>query len=78
MSDTSIKNAVKVPQSTLEQKLIKDYLHSKGYTRQDLLALPIKQVRQLMTEACTYASLRLAEISARSQFQQKIHYEESK
>ncbi len=77
MFDTSLKNAVKAPQSPLEQQLINDYLHSKGYTRQDLLTLPIEQVRQLMTEACTYASLRLAEIEARSQFRRKIHYEES-
>jgi hypothetical protein len=77
MFDKSLKNAVKAPQSPLEQQLISDYLNSKGFTRKDLLTLPIEQVRQLMSEACTYASLRLAEIEARSQFRRKIHYDES-
>lgn len=75
MPDVSIKNVFEAPQSSLEQQLLNNYLHNKGYTRQDLLALPTELVRQLMTEACTYASLRLAEINARSQFQRKIHYE---
>ncbi len=76
MFDQFTKNAVKAPQSPLEQQLISDYLNSKGHTREDLLTLPIEQVRQLMREACKYASLRLAEIEARSQLRQKIHYEE--
>lgn len=77
MFDQSTKNAVNAPQSPLEQQLINDYLNSKGHTREDFLTLPIEQVRQLMREACKYASLRLAEIEARSQLRRKIHYEES-
>lgn len=76
MFERSINNAVKAPQSPLEQQLINDYLNSKGYTREDLITLPIEQVRQLMSAACQYASLRLAEIEARSQLRRKIHYEE--
>ena len=75
MPDTTIRNFVNLQQSLLEQQLISDYLHTKGYTRKDLAALPTEQAHQLMTEACAYASLRLAEINARSQFQRKIHFE---
>ena len=78
MKATLIKKAVKAPQSPLEQQLINDYLKSKGYTRRDLLNLPIEQVRKLMTEACTYASLKLAEVEARSLFYKKIHFDELK
>ena len=75
MADTTKKKFVNVQQSLLEQQLISDYLHTKGYTRKDLVTLPTKQVHQLMAEACAYASLRLAEINARAQFQRKIHFE---
>ena len=64
----------KLPQSELEWQLITDYLKDKGYTRQDLIKLPKEQAQRLMTEACRYASLKLAEIEARSQFRQKIHF----
>jgi len=75
---TPTDNAVKAPQSPLERQLINDYLKSKGYTRQDLLTLPLEEARALMTGACTYASLKLAEIEARSQFRKKIHFDELK
>lgn len=78
MFTTSTEKAVKAPQSPLERQLINDYLKSKGYTRQDLLTLPIEQARALMTEACTYASLKLAEVEARSQFSKKIQFDERK
>ncbi|HBX68194.1 MAG TPA: hypothetical protein DEH25_02080 [Chloroflexi bacterium] len=78
MLETPTQNAVKAPQSPLERQFINSYLKSKGYTRQDLLTLPIEQARTLMTEACTYASLKLAEVEARSQFCRKIHFDEAK
>jgi len=61
------------PQSALEKKFVEDYLQSKGYTRQELDKLPEDVVRQLMKEACTYASLKLAELQAKSQFREEIH-----
>ena len=64
----------KLPQSELEWQLITDYLRDKGYTRQDLKKLPKEQAHRLMTEACRYASLKLAEIEARAKFRQKIHF----
>ena len=65
----------KLPQSELEWQLITDYLKRKGYSRQDLKKLPEEDAHQLMVEACRHASLKLAEIEARAQFRQKIHFE---
>ena len=63
------------PQSALEKNLMKEYLQEKGYNCKDLLKMPTEIVRQLRTEACTYASLKLAEIEAKTQFKKDIHYE---
>jgi hypothetical protein len=78
MFATPAKDAVKAPQSPLERQLINDYLQSKGYSRQDLVTLPREQARALMCAACTYASLKLAEVEARSQFRKKIQADEFK
>ena len=61
------------PQSALEKKFVEDFLQSKGFTRQGLHNLPEEQVKQLMKEACMYASLKLAEVQAKSQFRDEIH-----
>ena len=68
--------AVKAPQSSLERQLIIDFLAAKGYHLKDLQTLPADMAKELMTAACLNASLKLAEIEARSQFRHKIHYEE--
>ena len=78
MLATSTHKAVKAPQSPLERQLINDFLKSKGYTRQGLRELPEEQVRTLMSEACYYASLKLAEIEARSLFGKKIRFDDVK
>lgn len=67
--------AYKAPQSPLEQQLIIDFLADKGYTLVDLKTLPASFAKELMTAACSYASLKLAEIEARSKFRNKIQYE---
>jgi hypothetical protein len=77
MFEKTSKNAVKAPHSPLERQLINQYLNSKGYIRQDLETLPQEQARALMRDACIYASLKLAEIEARSSLSQKIHFDES-
>jgi hypothetical protein len=76
MSTQPAKPAVLVPQSSLERQLISDYLMEKGYRLETLQTLPRCQVKELMTAACTYASLKLAEIEARSQFSRKIWFED--
>jgi len=62
------------PQSALERELIREYLRSKGYQREDLHKLPKKEAKKLMKEACIYASLKLAEVEAKAGFRQKIQY----
>jgi hypothetical protein len=77
MSTTPTHQAVKAPQSPLERQLIIDYLWTKGYRLENLQTLPADLAKELMTAACTYASLKLAEIEARSKFLLKINYDES-
>jgi hypothetical protein len=60
------------PESALERHLVEDYLQSKGYTRKDLRKLPKELAKALMKEACTHASLKLAELEAKSQFRDEI------
>ena len=64
----------RMPHSELEWQLITDYLKEKGYSRNDLRNLSEDEAHRLRVEACRYASLKLAEIEARSQFLQKIHF----
>ena len=72
------KNAVDAPHSPLERQFIIDFLASKGYCLDDIHTLPGNLARELMVAACTHASLKLAEIEARSQFSKKIHAVELK
>jgi hypothetical protein len=60
------------PQSALERNLLEEYLREKGYTLQDLQKLPEAEARQLMSDACTYVSLRLTEIESKSHFRDSI------
>jgi hypothetical protein len=59
-------------ESALERRFIEEYLESKGYQRSDLGQLPEHEARTLMIEACKYATLKLAEIEARSKFRKNI------
>jgi len=60
------------PQSALERRLIREYLHSKGFSFSDLRRLPKEEARRLMEQACKYASLKLAEVQSRAQFREDI------
>jgi len=62
------------PLLPLEKKLIREYLKAKGYSLKDLHKLPEEEAKTLLKEACTHASLKLAEVEAKSQFREKIHY----
>jgi len=64
------------PQAPLESMFIDEYLKGKGYSSiKELCHLPEDEAKQLMIDACKFASGRLAEIESRAGFQQKIHYE---
>jgi hypothetical protein len=70
------KPAIESTQSQLEMMLIDEFLKEKGFgSIRELCHLPENQAKQLMIDACRFASTRLAEIESRAEFQQKIHYE---
>lgn len=60
------------PQSRLERKYLEEYLQSKGYTLESIRNLAREERRQLLIEACTYASLKLANIEAKAKFKEDI------
>jgi len=70
------QQSVNAPQSPLERQFIINYLAEKGYCLADMRKLPNDLAKKLMTDACTHASLKLAEIEARSLFRRKIQYED--
>ena len=60
------------PQAAMEKALIEAYLKAKGYSFSGLQELPKEQAKALMTEACEYASLRLAQVESTAHFRDKI------
>jgi hypothetical protein len=59
-------------QSPLERMHIEEYLKSKGYDMKSVRELPEAEMKELMRQACTYASNKLAEVEARAQFRKEI------
>jgi len=63
-----------IPQAKLERAFIEEFLAGKGYSLKALhLHSDREAVKTLMTEACTYASTRLAQIETRSILVEKLH-----
>jgi hypothetical protein len=60
------------PQAQLEKMYIEEYLRGKGYDLHSVHTLPEAEAKQLMREACMYASARLAEVESRAQFRREI------
>ncbi len=59
-------------QSAMEKLLIEKYVHDKGYTLSDLNNLPEEDARQIMKEACLYASLKLTQMESTSRLRDDI------
>ena len=57
----------------LEKTLIEAYLEGKGYTLGNLKNLVKAEAKQLMTEASTFASCKLAELEDRAHLVQELH-----
>jgi hypothetical protein len=57
----------------LEKMLIETYLKGKGYDREELKSMPKAVVRQLLTEASTYASGKLAEMEGKAHLMRELH-----
>lgn len=60
------------PQSAMEKLLLEEYLYKNGYSLADLDTLPEAEAKRVMTEACQYASLRLAQVESTAHFREKI------
>jgi len=56
------------PKAELERKLIEEYLHEMGYSREGLKNLRAELAEELMKEATRYATLKLEKISAGAHF----------
>ena len=61
------------PEAALERMYIEEYLRGRGHTLQSLQSLPAAEARQLLIEASSYASAKLAEVETRARLVQDIH-----
>ncbi len=59
-------------QSGLERAFIGEYLLGKGFFLEDLKTMSKAEAKNLMSGACRFASLKLAEMESRSQFRRKL------
>jgi nucleotide-binding universal stress UspA family protein len=60
------------PQSVMEKALMAEYLWHRGHRFADLKQLPQAEVKELMTEASQYASLKLAQVESTAHFREKL------
>ena len=58
----------------LEKTLIETYLKGKGFSFEALQKLPKEEARQIMKEASTYASSKLAEVEVRARLMQELQH----
>jgi nucleotide-binding universal stress UspA family protein len=66
-------NRLQPPLVGLERTLIHEFLRARGLDPESLETLPEAERHALMTEASTYASMRLTEIESRSHFVEELH-----
>lgn len=71
-NDEPEKVAYEGPLAAIERTLLEEYLQKKGYNLKDLCTLPEDKIKALMTEACQYASLKMAQIESSSHFREHI------
>jgi len=71
--DNNNKESTEHIHAYLEETLIESYLKDKGYDLKKLKDLPEAEVKQLMAEASTYASNKLAEVELRAHFVEELH-----
>jgi hypothetical protein len=73
MSHEPAETPVHDPLAALERKLIDEYVRARGYDPDRLEELGDELRNALLKDASIYASSRLAEVEARSQFVHDIH-----
>lgn len=64
--------AMEDPDAQLERMFYDEYLRAKGHTSESLSGLPAAEAKRIRTEACTYASVKLAEIRDKAQFVRQL------
>ncbi|MBI3942449.1 MAG: hypothetical protein HY326_05500 [Chloroflexi bacterium] len=57
----------------LGRMFIEEYLAHRGLTWDTVCRLPEEEAKSIMTEASTYASIKLAEVEDRARFVHKLH-----
>jgi hypothetical protein len=65
--------ALQAPLSQLEHALIEEYLRARGYTAEQVSALPAPERTRVLKAASVYASGRLSEVESRSHFAKGMH-----
>ena len=73
MSTDPPKTHVLAPLAELERALIDTFIHARGFDARTLAALPGPEREALLRDASVHASVKLAEIEARSQYLHEIH-----
>jgi hypothetical protein len=63
------------PLAELERELISAYVAGAGHDLHDLLRRTDADARRLLAEASRYASAKLCEVEARSQYVHRLHGE---
>lgn len=77
MTDTHADvHAIEDPEGRLEQELIEEFLHARGYDPPALAALPEDERLRLLKEASIHAAGKLAEVEARAHFVERLHQKE--
>ena len=61
------------PLAALEVKFIEEFLALAGVSRASVDRLPPMEAERVLSAACEYASLRLAEIQARAHYVDEMH-----
>ena len=74
---TNLENADQIhePLAELERHLISAYVAGAGHDLHSLLTRTDEDARRLLAEASRYASAKLCEIEARSQYVHHLHGE---
>lgn len=70
----NVEATMEDPLAELEKVFINRFLEENGYRWCELVNLPADQLKKIMTDACMYASARLAEVEAKVGFRQEIRY----
>lgn len=60
-------------QAQLARMYVEEFLRGKGYTWESVRRLPEDEAKRIMTEASTYAAVKVAEVQARAHVEREIH-----